>query len=172
MARPINEEIQDLLQGGQVTERLGNKWGKAVRNVDQDPLDVNDEFSIPETYKILETALSPGGDPQAFILIPVRNTVTGVERNMRFFPNQLAKVVYPIVNGKRDGKVKTQGTAAQLYQTFAVNGNDGMDLAMAALSQECKNGKKIRVTAKQTYRTTAYQSSQEVDTNVFTYDFV
>lgn len=171
MARPVEDEIQDLLNQGQVTEVADNKFGKSVRNVDQDPLDENDEFVIPENYRVLQAPLTTGGDPQKFILIPVKNAVTGVTRNIRFFPNQLAKVVYPIVNGKREPKVKTIGDAALMYQTFADKGQDGMDLAMAALAAECKAGKKIRITAKTTYKTNAYQSSEIIDTNIFKYDF-
>ena len=47
MARPVEEELQDLLASGQVTEAPDNKFGKSVRNVDQDPLDENDEFVLP-----------------------------------------------------------------------------------------------------------------------------
>jgi hypothetical protein len=172
MARPIDEEVQDLIAKGQVTEVADNKFGKRVRNVDQDPLDVNDEFIIPEQYRVIQAPITAGGDPQRFILVAVTNAVTGVTRNIRFFPNQLAKVVYPIVNGKREQKVKTTGSAALMYQAFADKGDDGMDLAMAALVDACKNGKKIRITAKTPYRTTAYQSTEEIDTNIFTYDLV
>jgi hypothetical protein len=42
-----------------------------------------------------------------------------------------------------------------------------MDNAVQALV-----GKKIRVTAKQTYLTTEYGSTKEVNTNIYTYDFV
>lgn len=172
MARPVEDEIRDLVTSGQVTEVADNKFGKRVRNVDQDPLDVNDEFIIPEVYKVLQAPLTKGGEPQKFILIPVTNTVTGVVRNIRFFPNQLAKIVFPIVNGRREAKVKTVGSAAELYQKFADQGDEGMDNAMAALAAECKAGKKIRITAKTLYRTTAFQSTEEIDTNIFTYDLV
>ena len=46
MARSVDQEINDLLQSGQVTEVVDNKFGKAVRNVDQDPMDVGDQFEI------------------------------------------------------------------------------------------------------------------------------
>ena len=171
MARPVEEELQDLLASGQVTEAPDNKFGKSVRNVDQDPLDENDEFVIPENYHVVQAPLTQGGEPQKFILIPVTNAVTGIVRNIRFFPNQLAKVVYPVVNGERQPKVKTVGEAALMYQKFADKGNDGMDLAMAALAAECKAGKKIRITKKTPYKTTAFRSTEIIDTNIFTYDF-
>lgn len=166
MARSVDQEINDLLKSGQVTAVADNKFGKRVRNVDQDPLDVGDQFVIPADYKVLQAPLTVGGDPQKFILIPVVNKNTGVTRNIRFFPNQLAKVIYPIVNGKREAKVKTVGSAALEYQKFADQGEEGMDNAVKALV-----GRKIEVTAKTLYTTTAYQSTEEVPTNLFTYDF-
>lgn len=166
MARNPKDEALDLIQSGQATRVADNKFGKRVRNVDQDPMDVNDEFTVPADYEVLQAPLTAGGDPVKFILIPITNAVTGVTRNFRFFPNMLAKVVYPIVNGKREAKVKTVGTAALEYQKFADRGDDGMDLAIQALV-----GRKIKITAKTSYTTTEYGTNQEVPTNIFTYDF-
>lgn len=166
MARNPKDEALDLIQSGQATRVADNKFGKRVRNVDQDPMDVNDEFTVPADYEVLQAPLTAGGDPVKFILIPITNAVTGVTRNFRFFPNMLAKVVYPIVNGKREAKVKTIGTAALEYQKFADRGDDGMDLAIQALV-----GRKIKITAKTSYTTTEYGTNQEVPTNIFTYDF-
>lgn len=166
MARSVEQEIGDLLKSGQVTAVADNKFGKRVRNVDQDPLDEGDQFVIPADYKVLQAPLTQGGDPQKFILIPVTNKNTGVTRNIRFFPNQLAKVVYPIVNGKREAKVKTTGSAALEYQKFADQGDEGMDNAVKALV-----GRKIEITAKVPYKTNAFQSTEEITTNLFTYDF-
>lgn len=166
MARDAKAELQDLINSGAVVKVAGNKFGKRVRNVDQDPMDVNDEFVIPADYEVVEAPIVAGGDPQKFILIPITNAITKVTRNFRFFPNMLAKVVYPIINGKRDGKVKTQGTAALEYQKFADQGDEGMDNAVQALV-----GKKIRVTAKTPYTVTEYGTNNETITNIFTYDF-
>lgn len=166
MARNPKDEALDLIQSGQATRVADNKFGKRVRNVDQDPMDVNDEFTVPADYEVLQAPITAGGDPVKFILIPITNAVTGVTRNFRFFPNMLAKVVYPIVNGKREAKVKTVGTAALEYQKFADRGDDGMDLAIQALV-----GRKIKITAKTSYTITEYGTNQEVPTNIFTYDF-
>ena len=89
MARSVEQEINDLLKSGQVTAVADNKFGKRVRNVDQDPLDEGDQFTIPADYKVLQAPITQGGDPQKFILITVTNKNTGVTRNIRFFPNQL-----------------------------------------------------------------------------------
>lgn len=166
MARNPKDEARDLIQAGLAVKVVDNKFGKRVRNVDQDPMDVNDEFTIPADYEVLEAPITTGGDPVKFILIPITNAVTGITRNFRFFPNMLAKVIYPIVNGKRDGKVKTVGSAALEYQKFADRGEDGMDEAMKALV-----GRKIRITAKTQYTVTEYGTTNEVPTNIFTYDF-
>lgn len=165
MARSPKDEALDLLKAGLVSKAKDNKFGKRVRNVDQDPMDVNDTFTIPADYEVLETSIN-GGDPTPFILIPLVNEVTGITRNFRFFPNMLAKTIYPIVNGKRDGKVKTAGTAALAYQKFADQGDDGMDKAVQSLI-----GKKIKVTAKQQYTVLEYGTTNEVPTNIYTYDF-
>lgn len=166
MARNPKEEAQDLIKAGLASKSVGNKFGKRVRNVDQDPMDVNDEFTIPADYEVLEAPITAGGDPVKFILIPITNSVTGITRNFRFFPNMLAKVIYPIVNGKRDGKVKTVGTAALEYQKFADQGDEGMDNAVQALV-----GRKIRITAKTQYDVTEFGTTNIVPTNIFTYDF-
>lgn len=167
MARSAKEELQDLINNGQVMPVADNKFGKRVRNVDQDPMDVTDVFEIPADYKVVEAPLVQGGEPQKFILIPITNEKTGVTRNFRFFPNMLAKTIRPVVNGKIGGKVKTVGTAALEYQKFADQGVEGMDNAVQALI-----GRKIRITGKTPYRVFEYGTTDEVDTNIFTYDFV
>ena len=140
MARSPKDEALDLLKAGLATKAKDNKFGKRVRNVDQDPMDVGDTFTIPADYEVLEASIN-GGDPTPFILVPLVNEVTGITRNFRFFPNMLAKVVYPIVNGKRDGKVKTTGSAALEYQRFADQGEDGMDIPRTGSVLDSTEGK-------------------------------
>lgn len=166
MARSPKDEALDLVKAGLATRASGNKFNRRVRNVDQDPMDIGDIFTVPSDYEVLEMSIN-GSDPTPFILIPIKNKNTGVERNFRFFPNMLAKTVYPIVNGRRDGKVKTVGTAALEYQKFADQGEDGMDNAVRALV-----GKPIEITAKVSYTVQEYGTTNEVPTNIFTYDFV
>lgn len=166
MAKTIDIEISEMLAAGKATAVADNKFGKAVRNVDQDPLGVDDIFIIPTDYKVLEAPLFAGGDPVRFIMVNVTNEKTGVSRNMRFFPNQLAKVAYPVINGVTQAKVKTPGTAAKMYQGFADQGAEGMDNAMQALI-----GKRIKVTAKQAYTVYEFGTTTETTTNIYTYDF-
>lgn len=165
MARSAKDEALDLIKSGLATKAANNLFGKRVRNVDQDPMDVNDEFTIPADYEVLLTSIN-GSDPTPFILIPLSNPVTGITRNFRFFPNMLAKTIYPIVNGKREAKVKTVGSAALEYQKFADQGDEGMDNAVKALV-----GRKIRITAKTPYTVLEYGTTNEVPTNIYTYDF-
>lgn len=165
MARSAKDEMQDLIKSGLVTKAADNKFGRRVRNIDQDPMDVNDEFTIPADYEVLMTSIN-GSDPTPFILIPLHNPTTGITRNFRFFPNMLAKAIYPIVNGKRENKVKTVGSAALEYQKFAEQGDEGMDNAVQALV-----GRKIRITAKTPYTVLEYGTTNEVPTNIYTYDF-
>lgn len=165
MARSAKDEALDLIKSGLATKAANNLFGKRVRNVDQDPMDVNDEFTIPADYEVLLTSIN-GSDPTPFILIPLSNPVTGITRNFRFFPNMLAKTIYPIVNGKRENKVKTVGSAALEYQKFADQGDEGMDNAVKALV-----GRKIRITAKTPYTVLEYGTTNEVPTNIYTYDF-
>lgn len=165
MARSAKDEALDLIKSGLATKAANNLFGKRVRNVDQDPMDVNDEFTIPADYEVLLTSIN-GSDPTPFILVPLSNPVTGITRNFRFFPNMLAKTIYPIVNGKREAKVKTVGSAALEYQKFADQGDEGMDNAVKALV-----GRKIRITAKTPYTVLEYGTTNEVPTNIYTYDF-
>lgn len=166
MARSYQDETKDLIASGRANKRADNKFGVAVRNVDQDPMDVNDVFTIPEDYEVLETSIN-GGDPVPFILIPITNSKTGVTRNFRFFPNMLAKAIYPIVNGRPAAKVKTVGSAALEYQKYSDKGPGGMDEAVKALI-----GKPIRITNKQAFVVKKYQSEEETTTNIYTYEFV
>lgn len=167
MARALNDEVQDLVNSGQATQRQGNKFGQRVRNVDQDPLDVGDQFVIPANYVVLEAPITQGGDPVAFILVTVTNKNTQVTRNVRFFPNQLAKVIYPIVNGVRQAKLKTKGSAAVFYQHYADQGADGMDNAVQAMV-----GFPIEITAKTPYTVAEYSTGKEVPTALYQYDWV
>ena len=166
MAKTIDIEINELLASGKARKVTDNKFGHSVRNVDQDPLGVDDVFVIPAEYQVLEAELFAGAKPVRFIMVNVTNEKTGVSRNIRFFPNQLAKVAYPVINGVSQPKVKTGGTAAKAYQAFAEQGSEGMDNAVASLV-----GKKIKITAKQTYTMYEFGTTTETTTNIYTYDF-
>lgn len=136
-----------------------------VRNMDlNDPLEEGDVISIPTDYEILNViidATNPEAKPVPFIMVEVVNEVKGTEKNMRFFPNQLAKIVFPVdEEGKRMPKVKTTGTAAKHYSTF-----QDADTAMESLK-----GKKIKVVKDSVYRTERYSDKAIVNTHVYQYD--
>ena len=58
MAKAPKEEALDLIADGKVRRVTDNKFGTRVRNVDQDPMDVGDVFTIPADYEVLETQRS------------------------------------------------------------------------------------------------------------------
>lgn len=162
--RSYKEELKDLEKLGIKVE--GKSFGDdRVRNVDNDPMDVNDVFEIPAEYDVLSTML--GDRKVQFLLLPIKNEVTGVERYFRFFPNQLAKFIFA-KNNDSTMKVKTEGTAAKAYQEFATKDGATIDAALAALA-----GKPIKITAKQAYTVNKFGSTTETtSTNIYTYDFV
>lgn len=162
--RSYKEEILDLEKLG--VKNVGTSFGDArVRNVDNDPMDVNDVFTIPEKYDVLSTTLD--GREIQFILLPIKNEKTGVERYFRFFPNQLAKFVFA-KNNDQTMRVKTEGTAAKAYQEFAQKDGATIDTALKALA-----GKPIKITDKQAYTVNKFGSITETTiTNIYTYDFV
>jgi hypothetical protein len=162
--RSYEQEVKDLTKLGIKVE--GTSFGDdRVRNVDNDPMDVNDVFEIPAKYEVLSTML--GDRKVQFLLLPIKNEKTGVERYFRFFPNQLAKFIFA-KNNDQTMKVKTEGTAAKAYQEFATKDGATIDSALAALA-----GKPIKITAKQAYTVNKFGSTTETtSTNIYTYDFV
>lgn len=162
--RSYEAELQDLTKLG--VKKMGASFGDArVRNVDNDPMDVDDVFEIPKKYDVLSTTLD--GREIQFILLPIKNEKTGVERYFRFFPNQLAKFIFA-KNNDQTMKVKTPGSAALAYQEFATKDGATIDAALAALA-----GKPIKITAKQAYTVNKFGSTTETTTtNIYTYDFV
>lgn len=165
LAQSILDEINN--SKGTVTAVEGNKFNKAVRNMDAgDPLSVDDVITIPTEFKVLQVNLTPDAKTPTmalFIMVEVKNEVTGAERNMRFFPNQLAKVAFPVdADGKRLPKVKTTGTATKEYTSHAT-----IDEAMEALK-----GKQIKVTKDDVYQTLRFGDNAIVNTHIYNYDLI
>lgn len=165
LAQSILDEINN--SKGTVTAVEDNKFNKAVRNMDAgDPLSVGDVITIPTEFKVLQVNLTPDANTPTmalFIMVEVKNEVTGAERNMRFFPNQLAKVAFPVdADGKRLPKVKTTGTATKEYTSHAT-----IDEAMEALK-----GKQIKVTKDDVYQTLRFGDNAIVNTHIYNYDLV
>lgn len=165
LAQSILDEINN--SKGTVTAVEGNKFNKAVRNMDAgDPLSVGDVITIPTEFKVLQVNLTPDAKTPTmalFIMVEVKNEDTGAERNMRFFPNQLAKVTFPVdADGKRLPKVKTTGTATKEYTSHAT-----IDEAMEALK-----GKQIKVTKDDVYQILRFGDNAIVNTHIYNYDLV
>lgn len=167
MARELKAEVQDLIDSGQATKRKDNKFGKRVKNVDQDPWEKGDVFAIQAGYTVLEAPITKGGDPVPFIMVTVKNKNTNAVRNMRLFPNQFAKSFRPLVNDELQAKVKTKGSAAVFYQKYCDLGDDGMDQAIAAMV-----GHEIEITDKVPYTILEYGTDKPVPTSLYTYDWV
>lgn len=162
----ITVAIENELKQANVTKNEAGKFGGTVRNMDQgDPLMVGDVIQIPEEFDILDVVINPEAEnakPTSFIMVEV-TSADGKPKAMRFFPNQLAKMVFPVdEDGKRLPKVKTTGTASKQYTSF-----QSIDEAMDSLK-----GKKIAVVKDDTYRTLRYGTNDVVNTHIYQYDLV
>ena len=168
MKKNIATEIQEMVAAGDATIVADNKFVDAngnpakVRNMDSinDPLEIGDEITIPKDYKVIAVKIGEAGSfpcTMAEVKCP-----DGSERNMRFFPNSLAKIVLPVDDqGRRMPKVKTTGAVATWYA-----GQDTIDAAMAGLA-----GKTIKVTGKETYSYRDYNTKEIRQTSVFSYEW-
>lgn len=149
-----------------VSKIESGKFNTPVRSMDyQDPLDYGDVFTIPTDYEVLGKIIDSfreDAKPIPFIYVDVKNSMKSSIKKIKFFPNQLAKVVFPVNDsGQRLPKVKTMGTAAAYYATF-----NNVDDAMESLK-----GKTIRVSDKTYYRTERYGDHDIVDTCIYEYNF-
>lgn len=170
----IADEIAQMIAGGNVVKAVDNKFVSAdgqplaIRNMEstQDPLEVGDVISVPADFQVLTEQLN--GRPVSFIMAEVK-AADGSERNMRFFPNSLAKIAYPLdENRRRMAKVKTGGAVAQWVQGLL---NEGKDVNY--LVSELAGKKKIKVTAKTPY--TVYRfgtnNTETQGTSIYSYDW-
>lgn len=162
-------EIAEALNAGAVAQP-DNKFLDSngqpvkVRSMEStyDPLEVGDVLTIPADYKVLLVKFSDAAE-QAYPCIYCEvKAVDGSERNFRFFPNSLCKSITPIVDGKRQAKVKTTGTATDLYRTV-----DTVDEGLALLK-----GKSIKVTSAEVHTVKDYTTKELRDTHIYNYDLV
>lgn len=160
-------EIQDLVAAGEAIVVADNKFTDAngnpvkVRNMEStnDPLEIGDEITIPADYQVISVKIGEGSYPCTMAEVKAAD---GSERNMRFFPNSLAKNITPIdAEGRRMPKVKTTGTVATWYA-----GQDTVDNAMKELA-----GKTIKVVGKETYTIKDYTTKENRTTSVYSYDW-
>lgn len=170
MKKTISEEIAVLLTQGativadnKFTDKDGNPL--KVRQMESlgDPLAIGDTFTVPTQFTTISINIGNGENarPVSFILIEVKS-LDGSERNYRLFPNSFAKSVVSIVNGERGPRVKTGGTASELFRQFTE-----VDEAMNALK-----GKTIKVSACETVQYHDYNSGELRTTHIYVYDLV
>ncbi len=166
----ISEEIAAFIQAGDTLVE-NNKFEGVdgqplrVRSMEStsDPLEVGDVIYIPTEYKVLKTKFSDAEDAQAYPYIVTEvKAADGSERNFRFFPNSLCKTAYPLVDNVRQAKVKTSGTASDLYRTKTT-----IDEGLALLK-----GRSIKVTDAQTYTVKEYGQQTTKTTHIYQYDLV
>ncbi len=162
-------EIADAIVAGAVAQP-DNKFLDAdgnpvkVRSMEStyDPLEVGDVLTIPTEYKVLLVKFSEDAEQSYPCIYCEVKSADGSERNFRFFPNSLCKSITPIVDGKRQAKVKTTGTATDLYRTVAT-----VDEGLALLK-----GKSINVSHAEVHTVKDYTTKELRDTHIYTYDLV
>ena len=167
MKKTIAAEIEEMVAAG-AQKVVDNKFTDAngnalkVRNMDlsNDPLEIGDEITIPADYQVIKVDINGNMYP---CLIAEVKSADGGERNMRFFPNSLAKTVYPLTaEGTRGPKVKTTGDVARWYAGF-----ESVDEAL----KEIAGKKVIKVTGKTGYKYRDYTTKEERSTNVYEYSW-
>lgn len=159
----VNVEIENLVAAGDVVVENGkfeDADGNAIRirNMEStnDPLEVGDEITIPADYKVLKTKIN---DTTALYTIAEVHSKDGSDRNMRFFPNSLAKVAYPVDENKKSlPKVKTSGNVAEWAQ------GKTLDEVVKGLV-----GRTFVVSAKDGYRCKEYQKETTHNVNIYGY---
>lgn len=163
----IADVVANELKMDGVTKVEGGQFTGQIRNMDfTGGLMEGDTITIPEEFDVLQVVLTEGTAPAQFIMVTVSDAA-GNERGMRFFPNQLAKIAFPLdEEGKRLGKVKTTGTAAEKYQSYLKN-DGGMNAAMKFFA-----GKQIKVNKDDSYTTENRFTGTVGTTHIYQYDLV
>lgn len=161
--------IAEALANGAVAQaenKFLNAKGEPVRvrqmESDYDPLEEGDVLHIPENYQVLMVKFNETDEEARPCIFIDVTRADGSPRVMRWFPNSLCKSIFPIVDGKRQARVKTTGTATALYSTV-----DTVDEGLALLK-----GRDIKVTASAVYTHKTRFTNGEQDTHIYQYDLV
>jgi len=164
--KTINEMNADAIARG---AQVASAFGGNVRNMDAgDPWKEGDTFTIPKNYQVLSEPIKGSLDENTgkervvtFINVEVAN---GNEKRIaRFFPNQLAKIAFPVVDGVITGKVKTTGSATAEYSKYSL-----VDEAMQALA-----GKTIKIVKDTVYTVFKFNDRPNTQqTHIYQYDLV
>lgn len=131
----------------------------AVRSLEDVSFRKGDEFTFPTSFEIYERKF--GNNKAQFIFV----TVNGDDNNIKaFYPSTFTKsrAVYnedKTLTGKR---AHTMGTAAEEFRKYGT-----VTAAMDAMK-----GKKVKVTDEVTVRTLRYGTTELMDAQILTIDFV
>lgn len=165
LAGAIAEAIANGAQP-QAENKFINSKGEPIKvrqmESDYDPLEVGDVLHIPENYQVILVKFNEEDEESHPCIFVECTRADGSPRILRWFPNSLCKSINPIVDGKRGPRVKTTGTATDLYRTV-----DTVDEGLALLK-----GKDIKVTASAVYTHKTRFTNGEQDTHIYQYDLV
>lgn len=165
----VEAMIAEAIQNGATPapeNKFVNEKGEPVKvrqmESDYDPLEQGDVLHIPANFTVLQVKFNEDDEKShPCIFVPV-TCADGSDRIIRWFPNSLCKSINPIVDGKRQARVKTTGTATELFRS-----KDTVDEAVALLA-----GKDIRVSASTVYTHKTRFTDGERDTHIYQYDIV
>ena len=163
----INDEIAAAIAAGAVKQDAflaADGSPLKVRPMDSpyDPLEVGDVLRIPTDFQVLGVKFDPNDEnekPKSCIIVEC-DCADGSQRNWRFFPNSLCKTVVPYVDGHNLARVKSSGTAVDLYTSV-----DDVNVAMSLLK-----GKSIKIAAATIYPRKDWRTGEVKDTHIYQYD--
>lgn len=153
-------EMERAKSAGDVKVESG--FTGAVRSLENPGLELNDEWTFPQTYDVYRQKI--GNNEVQYIFITLSNG-----NAKKFYPSTFTKsrAIYneaqngglPLNTGQR---AFTKGTAAEEFRKYG-----SVAEAMAALA-----GKKVKVSALDTVRTLRYGTQELQNTLIPTIDFV
>ena len=166
MKKTIAVEVAEAIANGServVDGSFKNSNGEPIRvrsmESSYDPLEVGDRFTVPTTPEVLKMSINGSEEKYPYFFVEVVSS-DGSTRNYRFFPNSLVKSVVPIIDGKRGPRVKTRGTATDLF-----NSKDTVDEALALLK-----GRTIVVASCNIVTVRDFNSKELRDTHIYEYN--
>lgn len=160
------QDFEKHLSYGEVKAVAGSKLNGRVRIQDQgDPLVEGDVFTIPTDFMsvcgVNNNLTDFDGNPIQFLLLDVVNEKTGAKKVIHFYPNQLAKVFFPLApDGSPLPKVKTSGEVTDAYLEHM----DDMHEAVKAIA-----GRAIKVVKDTPYTVRRYQSNDTYTSHCYEY---
>lgn len=151
---------------------VGSKFSGVVRSGQGMGFMEGDVITLPDTLENQVLDLPIAGSTNTYKAIIVKITdKNGVARYQPFSPNTLSRRTN-VLKVDTDGKVignefkSANGTAAEFYQ-----GKAGQE--QTSIVEELINlGKDIKVTKVEPIKTYVYRSTNVIDANIYTFDFV